>query len=347
MVATGIVISFAFLAFLLSFLGFYIFHIVSKKRVVEHAVRKETEERHAAKKYVPDMAGVVMLFVYACIYPLYIKFIVKDSMYYSDNQILIFYFAPLFLGGIGLLDDMMKRRTKSTRGLRALFRFPMQVIIACFIALALFNTTHSWGSLYFIWVIIFILATINAANFTDGLDGLLTGCAIIAVLGLVKFSVPDIYHYRTNIYGEYILFSDEPVLIFSVLPLSIMVAFLFFNTYPAKMFMGDCGSLFIGSFLALLPIVAKNTYPFIVIGFMIYLALISVVIQVISFKLTKRRIFPMTPFHHSFEKWGWHENHIVWFYYFLSFIFASLAIIYWKKLFNLFFHMIHPDKYVM
>jgi phospho-N-acetylmuramoyl-pentapeptide-transferase len=114
--------------------------------------------------------------------------------------------------------------------------------------------------------------------------------------------------------------------VYAIIPLSIMIAFLFFNTYPAKTFMGDCGSMFIGSFLALFALKTRSTFQFVVIGFVIYFALISVVIQVISYRLTGKRVFPMTPFHHSFEKWGWHENHIIWFYYFLSIIFAYIGI---------------------
>jgi len=317
----GIMKAFALITFLVSLLGFYLFHLAAKKKGFKREVREETGERHAAKSHIPDMAGVVMLFVYAIIFPIYYSLIVRISEEDFNRSHMILYFLPIFFGGLGLLDDVIKRRSKSTRGLRALIRLPIQILLAISAALFLGGSFGPGVLFYMIWNVIFILATINAANFTDGLDGLLTGCAIIGILALCYLSYEGYQH--TSIHGDKLVISG---VIYAIIPLSIMIAFLFFNTYPAKIFMGDCGSMFIGSFLALFSLKTHNTFQFVIIGFVIYFALISVVIQVISYRLTGKRVFPMTPFHHSFEKWGWHENHIIWFYYFLSIVFAYMGI---------------------
>jgi len=327
------------LTFWMSLLGFFIYLIISRKFAINRAVREETGERHISKRHVPDMAGIVMLIVYACVYPVFINFYMKTSWDFWETMTWVFYFAPICFGLIGFLDDLMKSRSRSTKGLRASKRVPMQIAVAILIVMFVYYNQNilipmTW--IYAVWLVIFILATINAANFTDGLDGLLSGCAIISILAL--WFMDDGFDFLNDLVVNPSSYSKvySPQIIYSVIPITMMITFLFFNTHPAKMFMGDSGSMFIGSFLALLPISTEKTFEFVVIGFVIYFALISVVLQVISFRLTKRRLFPMTPFHHSFEKWGWHENHIIWFYYFLSAALAMFGLKYLQIIHDIF-----------
>jgi phospho-N-acetylmuramoyl-pentapeptide-transferase len=297
-----------------SFLGFYAYLVFSRRRVVERAVREETGERHAAKRKIPDMAGIVMLVSYAILVPIFGSKYTPVSLYY------LLYFIPLAFGLLGLADDLVKNLRKNTKGIPARYRIVLQLFLAV-LAINLYGSlTLHHVTMFGILIVIFILATVNAANFTDGLDGLLAGSAIIPSIGVIYYGVTSDMAWGREFWTSLHVYSH--LLIF----ICILVVFLFFNRYPAKMFMGDGGSMFIGAFLAVFMIEWAAPTVFLIMAFVIYFELLSVVLQVISYKLTKKRIFPMTPFHHSFEKWGWKEPQIVLLFYAASLVFTVLGI---------------------
>jgi len=324
--------------FLLCYFGCRIYLNICKKKDIKRAVREETGERHAAKSHIPDMGGIVFLAVVMIYFIFPITITVIGSLIsfnfdfrnllnlYSYYAISSGWFFPILLGLIGLSDDIAKHYLKDTKGIPARYRIALQALV---VILFLYCTYHQHAGIFtfpgdtprpeFLGFI-FILATINAANFTDGLDGLLPGVSLISAFGFLIFfefwsaQRPDIFM-SPILYGHGLFFF-----------VSIMLAFLIFNRHPAKMFMGDGGSMFIGGFLACYAFEHGLMLLLLIMAFPMYFELISVVIQVVSFKLTGRRVFPMAPIHHSFEKWGWSEPKIVWFFYIITFITMLIGV---------------------
>ncbi|MCB4748198.1 MAG: phospho-N-acetylmuramoyl-pentapeptide-transferase [Sulfurovum sp.] len=185
-----------------------------------------------------------------------------------------------------------------------------------------------WFSLFF-WILIF-LATTNAVNLTDGLDGLATVPSVIALftLGVI------VYVTGHAIFSNYLLIPNikgvgETIILASALAGGLM-GFLWYNSYPAEVFMGDTGSLAIGGFIAYLAILGKSELLLILIGFIFVIETISVILQVGSFKLRQKRIFRMAPIHHHFELKGWPENKIIIRFWMIAFITNILALISFK-----------------
>ena len=181
----------------------------------------------------------------------------------------------------------------------------------------------------FFWVVIF-LATTNAVNLTDGLDGLATVPSIIALftLGII------VYITGHAIFSSYLLIPNikgvgEVMILAAALGGGLM-GFLWYNAYPAEIFMGDTGSLAIGGFLAYLAILGKSEVLLILIGFIFVIETISVIVQVASFKLRGKRVFLMAPIHHHFELKGWPENKIIVRFWMIAFIANILALISFK-----------------
>lgn len=302
------------LTMFISMLGFSIYLKCASRGAIKRAVRVETGERHAEKSHIPDMGGIVMLAAF-------LTFWIIPAIINSGMSIMVF---PFFFGLIGLADDIVKNRSQNTKGIPARYRIIMQVICAVFVVLYFYSTkvganAGSANLLYLmIWGIIFIPGTVNAANFTDGLDGLLAGIALILVFGFF------IFFKATYPYTCLVVIHKTPweILVF----LGIILAFLVYNDHPAKIFMGDGGSMFIGGFLACYAYKHGLMLLLLIMAFPMYFELISVVIQVASFKLTGKRVFPMTPIHHSFEKWGWSESNIVWFFYFITLVTMLIGV---------------------
>lgn len=298
----------------ISMLGFSIYLQCISRGAIKRAVRVETGERHAEKSNIPDMGGIVMLAAF-------LTFWIIPAIINSELSVMVF---PFFFGLIGLADDIVKNRSQTTKGIPARYRIIMQVICAVFFVLYANSTNASANAgssnlLYLLILgIIFIPGTVNAANFTDGLDGLLAGIALILVFGFF------IFFKSTYPYTCLVIVHKTPfeILVF----LGIILAFLVYNRHPAKMFMGDGGSMFIGGFLACYAYKHGLMLLLLIMAFPMYFELISVVIQVVSFKLTGKRVFPMTPIHHSFEKWGWSEPNIVWFFYAVTFITMLIGV---------------------
>ena len=232
----------------------------------------------------------------------------------------------LFLGHfiLGFLDDYIKVVLKRNLGLKAKEKILGQLLIAMIFGyfvdqkplwIPLLNLYWDMGVLYYPFVFLVIIGTTNAVNLTDGLDGLLAGTTLPVALAyfIIAYSLVD-----TNL------------AIIAISLLGACLAFLKFNSYPARVFMGDTGSLAIGGVIAGLALVTNTTLLLIILGGIYVIEALSVIAQVTSFKLTGQRILKMSPIHHHFELIGWREIKVVRVFVFLNIFFALLGVaIFW------------------
>lgn len=230
---------------------------------------------------------------------------------FADKSIetIILLVACLGYGLVGFLDDYIKILLKRSLGLTAKQKLLGQLIVSVIVCILLAQLGHStdvkipfidytipMGWFYYPFVVIMMLGTSNAVNFTDGLDGLLAGTSAVAF----------------GAYAIIALNTTQPdVAIFSAAMVGAVLGFLVFNAHPAKVFMGDTGSLGIGGGLALVAVLTKSEILLVLIGGVFVVEVLSVIIQVVSFKTRGKRVFKMSPIHHHFELVGWSEWRVV------------------------------------
>ncbi len=264
-------------------------------------VREEGPESHLKKSGTPTMGGVII--VAAAVIGT-VPFIIADSSYRDSLPVLIF---TVCFALIGLADDSLKLKKKQSEGLTSKQKMGLQIIVT---AVLIIYTGRSLGTgliipfagevdfhgWYYVIAALAVLGTVNGANFTDGLDGLASSVTTVIAAFLTVAAV---------MLGTGI----TPA---TLAMIGALLAFLCFNAYPAKVFMGDTGSLALGGFVAAAAMMMKMPI-FLIIAAFIYLAeILSVILQVGYFKLTHgKRIFRMTPIHHHFELGGWSETRIV------------------------------------
>ncbi|SIT67839.1 phospho-N-acetylmuramoyl-pentapeptide-transferase [Edaphobacillus lindanitolerans] len=268
------------------------------------SIREEGPKAHLKKAGTPTMGGLI--FIAAIIVTSLILGFVFDLL---TTQTVVLLLVLAGFGLIGFLDDFIKVVLKRNLGLTSLQKLIGQIAIAVVSYLLLklgpFETTiglpfSSWeidlGPLYVLFLIFWLVGFSNAVNLTDGLDGLVAGTSSIAfaafgVLGLV--------------YGQ----EDLALVAFTIT--GALLGFLLFNANPAKIFMGDTGSLALGGVLAMLSVLMKQEILLLLIGIVFVIETLSVILQVASFKTTGKRIFKMSPIHHHFELSGWSEWKVV------------------------------------
>lgn len=298
-----------FLAIFISFgiallLGFIIIPILTKEKVDQ--TEREYIESHKKKNGTPTMGGIIFLI------PMIVLGIIACSKEPSGIPVLI---LVIGFGLIGFLDDFLKVVLKRTDGLKAWQKFSLQFIVATiFIVFLRYYSAVSLGTWVpfsnafvsfsnlagaFIFYYLCILGTVNGVNFTDGLDGLNTTVTIVVSLFLL-------FACRGLMQGN-----GTSTEIIIAITIGALFAFLIFNAYPAKIFMGDTGSLALGGFVAGVSCVLQIPLFIIIFGFIYLLEVVSVILQVLSFKLTGKRIFKMAPIHHHFELVGWSEVKVV------------------------------------
>jgi len=252
-------------------------------------------------------------------------------------------FVSLSLGGLGLLDDILKIKFKNSRGLKSKYKFLGQLIISAitlFILIKFSNHTYLYDlhfpffknliwhmGLFFIPFGMFvIIGASNAVNLTDGLDGLATVPVMLVALSFTLIA----YVVGNTIFSEYLQIQYIPdvgeLSIFCGSIVGSCLGFLWYNAPPAKIFMGDTGSLSLGGSLAAIAIIVKHEIVLAIIGGLFVLETASVIIQVVSFKLTGKRIFKMAPIHHHFEKKGWAESTIVIRFWIIAIILALVGL---------------------
>jgi phospho-N-acetylmuramoyl-pentapeptide-transferase len=308
------------------FVGKLFLKILMKKNIIQ-PILDDAPDIHKLKAGTPTMGGVTFLIPFIIL--MLMSFVFFKS--FNDRVIIMgFLVIALGYGYIGFMDDFQKViHKKNEKGLSAKAKLIFQFLISFLIIIILlllktdtnvmiFNYNLPLGFIFYLVVPIMIVGFSNASNFTDGLDGLL------ASVSIVVFSTTAIIAYNQV---------NELILIVSIILVGALFGFLHYNKNPAKMFMGDTGSLVIGSVFAFMVIILELGLIGLLIGFIYIFEVISVVIQVGYFKYTKKkygagkRIFKMAPFHHHFEQNGMHEKKIVFMFTVIQVVISIVAII--------------------
>lgn len=310
-------------SFLISALSFPYFIAFLKSKKYNQPINKYLDGHTASKKDTPTCGGAL---IYIC--SVFVGFFVVD---YKNpvSWLLLFCFSSFFL--IGLFDDLRKITMSKNEGMTAKVKFSLQIICSfcCVFLLSkisffnyeykntlffpfLKNLTLSCGFLYFLFKVFVITGTSNAVNLTDGLDGLATFPLIISfvTIGVFAYIKSNLNLSSHLLYTHHIELKD--VVIFLACVIGGCVGFLWHNISPAKIFMGDSGSLSLGALLGFSGVLVKEELLLLLIGFVFVVECISVILQVAYFKKTKgRRLFRMAPIHHHFEKCGMSEMQVV------------------------------------
>ena len=284
------------------------------------------QRAHFSKAGTPTMGGLIFIIptIFITIIFLYLK---KIEVTYT---LIIIIFTFLSYAVIGFIDDYLIIKKHDNKGLTKSQKFTLQVIVAI-IFFYLFMRSGSepllWvhslnfkldiGWLYGIFILFVLVASSNAVNLTDGLDGLAGGLSVIAFLtfGIISWNTGWLLGY-------------EDIAIFAFTLVGSLLGFLLFNTSKAKVFMGDTGSLALGATLGAYAITTRHELLLVVIGLVFVLETLSCVIQIFVYKLTKKRVFPMTPIHHTFEKLGMKETDIVKLFWTIGLIASMFALVY-------------------
>lgn len=274
-------------------------------------VRSDGPKRHLKKAGTPTMGGIIFIIA------LVVTVLVWSRL--SDEVILALCMV-LGFGFIGLLDDLIKVVFKRPLGLTARQKMAGQILLSVILVYTGANvmgrgtelvvplTGMKWqlGSLYYLLAVVLVVGTTNAVNLTDGLDGLAAGITFLVYLGYVIICLLAVNN--PPVLG----FNYNDLAVFAAALVGGCLAFLFFNRYPAKIFMGDTGSLALGGGIAALAVLTKTELVLPVLGGVYVLETLSVILQVLSFRLTGKRIFRMAPLHHHFELLGWNEKKVVY-----------------------------------
>lgn len=278
-------------------------------------IRKEGPKAHQKKAGTPTMGGTIILLALSV-----------AALRFADKNtdLLILLVATLGYGLVGFLDDYIKILFKRSLGLTAKQKLLGQLLVSAVVCYLLVYIGHSTnvivplidisiplGWFYFPFIVILMLGMSNAVNFTDGLDGLLAGTSAVA-------------------FGAFIIIAMKmhhpEAAIFSAAMVGAVLGFLVFNAHPAKVFMGDTGSLGIGGGLAAVAILTKTELLLLIIGGVFVCEVLSVIIQVVSFKTRGKRVFKMSPIHHHFELSGWSEWRVVITFWIVGLILAGFGL---------------------
>ncbi|MFH0941330.1 MAG: phospho-N-acetylmuramoyl-pentapeptide-transferase [Candidatus Omnitrophota bacterium] len=286
-------------------------------------VRKKDEvaglyDLHHHKQGTPTMGGLLM-----------VSAIILSTLLWADltnKYILVSLIAILWLGLVGFADDYIKLKFKRSKGLSAKAKFLGQIILGFAIGTFLYldpetstnldvpflkNVAFELGVFYIFFVMFVIVGTSNAVNLTDGLDGLATGCLLMVIFSFGIMSYVS-GHLR---FSQYLLIpyieGVGELTVFCAAMIGACLGFLWFNCHPASVFMGDVGSLALGGAIGIVAIFIKKELLLGIVGGIFVIEALSVILQVGSFKLRKKRIFRMAPLHHHFQMMGWPESKII------------------------------------
>ena len=311
------------IGFLLSIICGVIFIPILKKLKASQSLSVYLENAHRSKSGTPTMGGII--FIFPTILTMFLLYLTdKIELSYS---LFIVLFSFLGYAMIGFIDDFLIIMRHNNKGLTEGQKMVMQLVIAVIffyffmksgneplLWIHTFSLKINIGWFYGIFILFILAASSNAVNLTDGLDGLAGGLSAIALLafGLISWNTGWLYGYE-----------ELAVLTFTLI--GALLGFLIFNSHPAKVFMGDTGSLALGAYLGSMAILTRHELLLVVIGIVFVLETVSCIIQRVVYKFRKKRVFPMTPIHHSFEKWGWKESDIVKLFWIIGLLGAMIA----------------------
>jgi phospho-N-acetylmuramoyl-pentapeptide-transferase len=302
---------------------------------VGQQVRDDGPQTHLTKQGTPTMGGLMM-----------IAAIALSVLLWSDltnKYVWVVLFATLSFGGIGLWDDYLKVVKRRSTGLRAVEKFGLQIAASLVIGVFLYffsgdpGAAHlsvpfvkrmiidlGWFAIPFTALV--VVGSSNAVNLTDGLDGLAAGLVGIAAMA----NAVIVYVGGNRILADYLKIQYIPgsgeLVVFCGALLGASLGFLWYNAHPAEVFMGDVGSLSLGGALGTLAVVTKHELILIITGGIFVAEVVSVMLQVASYKMTGRRLFKMAPIHHHFEQIGWPESKVIIRFWIVGIILALVSL---------------------
>ncbi len=265
------------------------------------SIREDGPKSHLVKSGTPTIGGVIFLT------SVILTTLLAGNFKLSVAMII---FSTLAFGIVGFIDDYIKVVKKRNLGLRAYQKLLLQIIVAVILLIYQYNSSefntdqyipflkdyYSFGWLYIPFIIFVVVGTVNSVNLTDGLDGLSSSVTVIT-LGFFAVAANKM--------------NRPEISLFCVALMGALIGFLLYNKYPAKVFMGDTGSLALGGAISAIAVLLNIPLILPFAGGIYFIETLSVIIQVISFKTTGRRVFLMSPLHHHFEHKGWHEKKVV------------------------------------
>ncbi len=314
------------LGFILSLIcGLIVLPVLNKKHIGQY-VSKTINERHLKKNGTPTMGGVI--FIFPVVLSLLLLFL-KGSISISYNLItLIFVFVAYAL--LGFADDFIKLKQKNNAGISIVTKFLIQMIIALVffylylkgggnstLTLSFAGVSINLGWTFGLFILFLLVGTSNAVNITDGLDGLCGGLSAIAFLayGIIAWNCGWLDGY-------------QEISIFCFLLVGSLFGFLIFNSHPARVFMGDLGSLALGGALATIAILTKHEFSLAIIGGVFVIETLSSLIQIIAIRKFNKKVFKKAPLHHHFEEMDWEEQDIIKLFWVVGLLLAMAAITY-------------------
>ena len=316
-------------------IGPYVIRLLRRLQVGQ-VIRDDGPQSHLSKAGTPTMGGVLLLTA------LGVSVLLWGNL--GAPYVWLVLGATLCFGAVGFCDDYLKTVRKNPTGLRAKYKFGTEIIVAGVMVLILLLMSEDRSSItqlsvpffkefvpdlgwwYLPFATFVVVGTSNAVNLTDGLDGLAIGPVIIATLAYTGLS----YVAGNARFAEYLNIPHVPgaaeVAVFCGSLLGASLGFLWFNSYPAQVFMGDVGSLSLGGALGMIAVLAKHELLLVIIGGLFVIETLSVIVQVASFKLTGKRVFLMAPLHHHFEEKGWQEPKVIVRFWIIAITLALLSL---------------------
>ncbi|MDO9287316.1 MAG: phospho-N-acetylmuramoyl-pentapeptide-transferase [Thermodesulfovibrionales bacterium] len=302
--------------------------------VTQH-IRDDGPQTHLGKTGTPTMGGVLIII------SILITILLWGDL--TNAYIWVMSFSIVGFGAIGFIDDYLKIIKKDSKGLRACYKFGAQILLALMIGMFLYMNPKDpfsavlsvpffkkWlfdlGWFYIPFSVVVIVGSSNAVNLTDGIDGLAIGLVGIAVLatGILVY-ISGNFKFSQYLQVLYLPGTGELTVLCGAM-LGASLGFLWYNSYPADVFMGDVGSLSLGGSLGTLAVITKHEIVLAVVGGIFVIETLSVVLQVSSFKLTGKRIFRMAPIHHHFELKGWPEPKVIVRFWIVGIMLALLSL---------------------
>ncbi|NDE90978.1 MAG: phospho-N-acetylmuramoyl-pentapeptide-transferase [Alphaproteobacteria bacterium] len=299
-------------------------------------IRSDGPETHFVKKGTPTMGGIIILI------PFFISTLLWADL--NNAYVWITLFVTLGFGLVGFADDFLKLTKRNTKGVSGRTRLAIQATVAAIaayfisaqatpelantLALPFFKDVllHLGLIAFIAFAVLVMVGAANAVNLTDGLDGLVTIPLILSAgsFGLIAYLVGNI-DFAKYLQLNHVAGAGEMLVLCGAL-IGACLGFLWFNAPPAQVFMGDTGSLALGGAIGSIAVITKHEIVLSIVGGLFVIETLSVMLQVASFKLTRKRIFKMAPLHHHFEKCGWSEPTVVIRFWIIAFIFALIGL---------------------
>ena len=314
------------LGFIFAIICGLIFIPFLKKINFRQHVSETIGERHQKKEGTPTMGGIIFIFpVLITLFLLYLRGSIE-----LNHNLTIVLLVFISYAVLGFIDDWLKVRYHNNQGLRISTKFLLQMVIALVffyifmkhggepvLEVTSLNIMIPMGWKFGLFILFLLVGSSNAVNITDGLDGLCGGLSMIAfvALGIITWNTTWMEGY-------------QEIAIFCFVLVGALLGFLLFNTHPARVFMGDLGSLSLGAAMAAISIVTRHELSLAVIGGVFVIETLSSMIQIVAIRKFHRKVFKMAPLHHHFEQLGWRETDIVKVFYVVGLLLAMAAITY-------------------